>query len=162
MKATFTIKDGITPLVSRMTNKLDSAGRKKVMEVIGMAMRNWAMEAFTDAGKRPAGWKAKRDGTPSTLQGAGTPVLRRSLRIEATASEVTVGSDRPYALIHQVGGTITAKAGGALRFQSGGKRFTVKKVTMPARPYLPVTASGAIMAGAAEDAMDAALHEICG
>ena len=159
MNATFTTSDGITPAVRALIKKLDGSGRQKVMEVIGMAMRNWAMEAFTNPAMRPTPWAAKRDGTASTLQGK-SPVLRRSLRVEATASEVTIGTDRAYALIHQLGGVIEAKAGGALRFQAGGKWFTAKKVTMPARPYLPVMPGGAMMPAAAEEAMEAALGEL--
>jgi len=126
-----------------------------------MSLRNWAMEAFTDAGMRPAQWAPKKDGTASTLQGRNMGVLRRSLRIEATESSVTIGSDRPYARIHQEGGTIEAKNGGWLRFKTAdGKWVTVRQVTIPARPYLPVMTDGAIMPAAMEDAADAALGEL--
>lgn len=45
--------------------------------------------------------------------------------------------DVRYALIHELGGTITAKAAKALAIQlpDGGVAF-VKSVTIPARPYL--------------------------
>jgi phage gpG-like protein len=160
MKFTLSIKDGISPKVDALLRKQSGAGRKAALAVMGMVLRDWAMEAFTDASKRPAAWKAKADGTASTLQGK-SPVLRGSLRVEATAEEVTIGTDRKYALIHQVGGVITAKAGGALRFKgSNGKWVTVKQVTMPARPYLPVMASGAIMPAAGEEAAAAVLDEM--
>ena len=161
MKATLSIKDAISPAVHAMLVKSDGPGKKVILQVIGESLRNWAMEAFTDASMRPAPWKAKKDGSPSTLQGKNMGVLRRSLQVEATESTVTIGSDRPYARIHQEGGVIRAKGGGALRFQgSDGKWYMVKQVTMPARPYLPVGADGAIMPAAAEDAAEAALAEM--
>lgn len=159
MKATLTVTDTITPQIRAMIKKLDGSGRQRVMEVIGVALRNWAMEAFTDPSMRPTPWKAKMDGSASTLQGK-SPVLRRSLRVTATAKEAVIGTDRKYALIHQLGGVIKAKDAGALHFQSGGKWFTCKQVTMPARPFLPVMPGGGIMPAAAEDAMDAAIAEI--
>lgn len=161
MKGTLSIKDGISPKVDAMLRKLDGSGRKQMLQVIGEAMRNWSMEAFTTPSMRPAAWPAKKDGKPSTLQGV-TPVLRRSIRVESTSSEVIVGSDRPYARIHQEGGTITPKNGSALRFKIGERWVFAKKVDIPARPYLPVMASGAIMAAAAEEAAEAVIGELTG
>lgn len=49
------------------------------------------------------------------------------------------GVNRIYARIHQEGGVIKAKAGGALKFRIPGGGFAVvKAVRMPARPYLGV------------------------
>lgn len=160
MKATYTLSNAIGPAITRMIRAQSAEGRRKVMQVIGMAMRNWAMEAFTDPTMRPAVWPAKADGSASTLQGKLKGTLRGSLRVEATESEAVIGSDRVYARIHQTGGVIKASAGGALRFQIGGKWVMVKQVTMPARPYLPVNASGDVMPAALEDAADAAIGEM--
>lgn len=159
MQLTLSANDLISPNIRKMAAKLDGGGRKAVLTVMGDALRFWAMEAFTDEEKRPAPWADKMDGTPSTLQSAN-PTLRRSLRVEASANEVVVGSDRPYALIHQLGGEIRPKTGTLLRFQSGGVWFSVKKVTMPARPYLPITSAGGLMAGAAEEIAAVALAQI--
>jgi len=159
MQFAATATDLISPNIRKLVGTLDGGGKKKVLTAMGDALRFWAMEAFTDSDKRPAPWADKIDGTPSTLQSAN-PTLRRSLRVEATATEVVVGSDRPYALIHQVGGEIRPRTGTALRFQAGGKWFTVRKVTMPARPYLPIATSGGLMTGAAEEVASVALDQI--
>lgn len=52
------------------------------------------------------------------------------------------GSQLPYAKAHQFGATIIPRTDGvkALRFWIGGKQFDVKKVVIPARPYLGFTA----------------------
>lgn len=52
------------------------------------------------------------------------------------------GSNREYAAIHQEGGEIRAKSAGGLRFQiAGGGFVTAQKVSMPARPYLGLSAA---------------------
>lgn len=55
-----------------------------------------------------------------------TGSLRRQFHVQASANAVTVGNSMAYAAIQQFGG----KAGRG------------RKVTIPARPFLPVTASG--------------------
>ena len=57
-----------------------------------------------------------------------TRSLSRQFHVAASGSAVTVGNSMAYAAIHQFGG----KAGRG------------RKVTIPARPFLPVTASGAL------------------
>jgi phage gpG-like protein len=52
-------------------------------------------------------------------------------------ASVTIGSDRPYAAIHQFGGIIRPKSGGRLKFQVNGQWFSAKQVTIPARPFFP-------------------------
>lgn len=49
------------------------------------------------------------------------------------------GVNRIYARIHQEGGVIKAKSGGALKFRMPGGGFAVvKAVRIPARPYMGV------------------------
>jgi len=69
-----------------------------------------------------------------TLTQAGH--LAGSLSGRSGADFAEWGVNRIYAAIHQFGGEIRAK-GSALRFRLAGGGFaTVKKVTMPARPFL--------------------------
>lgn len=82
-------------------------------------------------------WKPTRKIGGSTL--IASALLLRSISARPpTKTAVEVGSNRVYAAIHQVGGTIRAKAGGVLRFRVGGNGGWVAKreVTIPARPYL--------------------------
>lgn len=62
--------------------------------------------------------------------------LSGTLRYQASDSGVVFGSDRPYATIHQFGGTITAKNAKALNVQGR----PVKSVAIPARPWLGLSA----------------------
>lgn len=51
------------------------------------------------------------------------------------------GTNRIYAAIHQFGGTITAKTSKGLRFQVPGAGWVTRRsVTLPARPYLGLSA----------------------
>ena len=63
--------------------------------------------------------------------------LRNSTTQIATARQVQRGTNVIYAAIHQFGGTITAKKAKALKFAIPGVGFrTVKKVKIPARPFM--------------------------
>ncbi len=64
--------------------------------------------------------------------------LRKSIVVgKISKDSVEIGSSLPYARIHQLGGEITPKAKQALLIPLGGDRYLkVKKVTIPARPYL--------------------------
>jgi len=85
--------------------------------------------------------------------------LKNLLRYQATRDELVLGSDRPYAAIHQLGGTISIAARSQQAYfrqdKSGsiGKQFVKKArsnfaqrvtigpytITMPARPYLGIS-----------------------
>lgn len=70
--------------------------------------------------------------------------LLRSITHRASNSGTSWGTNVIYAGIHQFGGTIKAKGGGALRFRIPGGGFaTVKAVKMPQRAFLGVNADDA-------------------
>ena len=69
-----------------------------------------------------------------------TARLRDSIDYAATPTKVMVGSNLPYARIHQYGGTIRPKKAKRLIFKGpGGEKIVAKQVTIPARPYLGVS-----------------------
>jgi len=63
--------------------------------------------------------------------------LMGSITSKATPQTVAVGTNKIYGLIHQVGGTITAK-GSHLAFSFGDRMVFAKSVTIKARPYLGI------------------------
>lgn len=75
---------------------------------------------------------------------AGAPLrdrglLQRSISSKATADGVIVGTNLRQAKIHQFGGTIRPKTKKVLVFPGpDGELIFAKKVTIPARPYLPL------------------------
>lgn len=150
MQARFTrVRDTLTPDLMRLwKNHKDT---KSIHSAIGLGLVSLAKRAFNDAGKRPASWAPKKDGTPSRLRKSGT--LAKSIRVtEATSRGTTIGSDRKYAAIHQLGGktparTIRARNGAALKFAMGGRIIYRRSVRhpgskIPARPFLPFYSSG--------------------
>lgn len=106
------------------------------------------------AALRPTPWKEKADGSPSNLKATGQ--LVHSFRLSADATSATVSTDwhgatiRGGPAIHQFGGVIKPKNAAVLRFQSGGRWWTVKSATMPARPFFPISPDGRLTPAAAE------------
>ena len=139
MKVTITAKDNISTALARM---VDGAARQGLMEAIGQAIVSQTKLAFDNAGLRPSPWPARTSGgSHALLKLSGT--LQRGISItELTEASVSVISDRIYAALHQFGGKIQAKNGGYLKFKIGGKWTSKKEVTIPARPFFPVTPSG--------------------
>lgn len=90
--------------------------------------------------------KTAPDGTPWKPNRAGTSILFKSgalddsIRHIVGGSDVEVGSNLIYAGVHQEGATIVPKNGNVLVFGAGGETIFAKKVTIPARPYLGVSA----------------------
>lgn len=99
------------------------------------------------AGKRWASYAplhpeyAKTKRGPSILIGRGnvSSGLIGSLTSQIHGHRLVWGSNKIYARIHQLGGTIRPKSAKALTFKMGGKLYKMKKVTIPARPYLGFT-----------------------
>lgn len=92
-------------------------------------------------------WKKGRKASGQTLIEAGL-LLRSIAARPAEAAAVEWGSNRVYAGIHQTGGTIRPKNGKVLRFKVAGGFVSAKSVTLPARPYLGVSAADAEQFGA--------------
>ncbi|WP_439861626.1 phage virion morphogenesis protein [Pseudomonas sp. MBLB4136] len=65
--------------------------------------------------------------------------------ITSTADRTTAawGTNRIYAAIHQFGGEIKAKGTAGLRFKIGERWATKRQVSIPARPFLGVSADDA-------------------
>ena len=111
-----------------------------VWPAIGEILRGSALRNFRQGGWWPAKWdKSAR----VKLQGGRTlvasTILRTSVHVTPEPNGVSVGTDVLYAGIHQYGGVIRPKRARALHFQiPGGDYVTVQKVTIPARPFLPV------------------------
>jgi phage virion morphogenesis protein len=115
--------------------------RQVLSETLGEQLVSSTIERFEDE-KGPDGedWKKSRraeDEGGQTLSDKGH--LKGSINYEASPAAVVVGtSDKIKGAIHQFGGDIKPQAGKALKFKTSTGFATVKKVTMPARPYLGI------------------------
>jgi phage virion morphogenesis protein len=138
--------DAVKKLLARAS--LDGAARTRLLQSIGVEMETQTQERF-DTQKSPDGdsWKALAQKTAayyaskgwtarSILVGEGT--LRDSItsEVQGGAWSTLVGVTMEYAAIHQWGGEIRPKSARALFVPGYGR---LKKVTIPARPYLGVS-----------------------
>lgn len=140
------IQDGITPVLARMLQ--DVQNREPVMRAVGQEIVSVTRQSFTNASLRPASWPSVKNKSGRPLYRTGA--LTRSITIARTSNDsVVVSTDRPYAMFHQFGTrgpyTIRARMAGALAW--AGARHPVKSVQhpgVPARPFFPFMASGAV------------------
>lgn len=118
MSAGFSIsltKDDVTKDLQKAIKKVQQP--EKLLKAVGVGIVGLAKEAFNNASLRPIPWVPKKDGSKATLK-SREATLWRSLKVQSVNKRnVRVGSDRPYAAIHQLGG---------------------KTRPMPARPYFPI------------------------
>lgn len=91
--------------------------------------------------------KTAPDGTPWAPNRNGTPILAEtgqhllaSLAWYASAEEAVWGASWEFAHIHQEGAVIVAKNAPYLTFFSGGAWRRAKSVTIPARPFIGLSA----------------------
>lgn len=119
-----------------------------------ISQANLAIGAQGRASKTKRFEKAKQRGKASilrreSLKAMGNKILsqsgdlKKSIIFEADDLKVTVGPADyvKYARIHQFGGVIKPKSKNALFVPCGKRMLRLKKVTIPARPYLLVPQS---------------------
>jgi phage virion morphogenesis protein len=102
-----------------------------------------------DQQKSPSGqpWKPLN---PEYARGKrGTKILQEqgmrggllgSITYEVGPDSVTIGTNKVYAAAHQFGATILPRTADVLVFRMGGKVVFARKVTIPARPFLGISA----------------------
>lgn len=114
---------GFDKALGKAAHKLGDT--QALMESVGEALRSGTIERF-DAEEDPQGKKWKP--SARAMAGGGKTLdkeshLKDSIDYATTSDKVMVGSNLPYARIHQL----------------GGKTGKGHKVDMPARPYLGVS-----------------------
>ncbi len=127
---------GLDRALDRAARELSN--KKKLLSAVGEVMISGTLQRFQDE-EDPDGqpWTATRRGGKILSL---TARLQRSIEKHVTDDAVMVGSNLVYALIHQMGGTITPKNGQYLKFKTqGGQWVQVREITIPARPYLGIS-----------------------
>lgn len=119
------VRDQVTAVLDAIGAK--ARDRRPVAEAMGLALVSLAIRSFNAPEVRAAPWAALKQSTIDRKMKEGTSdailkrrgLLWRSWRVvESTPNYVKVGSDRPYASVHQWGS---------------------KNGAIPARPMLPMT-----------------------
>jgi len=127
--------------------RLEALGRIEFHELLdGLArmgqqqtQRRIESEKTTPDGKA---WPLTQDGRPALFV-SGTH-LYRSIDHEAGATQARWGSGWIGAKVHQFGAVIVPKEAKALHFLLDDLDVFAKKVTIPARPYLGISAQNAL------------------
>lgn len=153
------IRDKLSPSLAKKAAAIKD--RKPILEAMGLQLVSITKRSFSDAALRASAWPARTSGgSHSLLRKSGA--LWQSIRItETTNDHVTVGTDRIYGAVQQLGAVIVPKAAPALKFQlPGGKWVSAKKVTIPARPFFPFNKDGQMTAIALDKIRKVALAKI--
>lgn len=120
-----------------------------LMRAIGAGLADNTRDRF-NAEQDPAGnaWKPLRDFYAPLKKGPGIlresgmrDGLQGSITFEANADEVSVGSNKIYAGVHQFGAVIRPVRAKALVFPTAFGLVRARQVTIPARPYLGISAA---------------------
>lgn len=123
MKISISVRDGISADLAKKIGAMKNA--RPVLQAMGQSLVNIAKGSFDQPGLRAAVWPQRRRDTGKPLL-IRTTSLRRSLRIVSVSNEsATVGTDRPYAAVHQFGSSKKKGRGSGI----------------PPRPFWPLTGS---------------------
>lgn len=144
-KITFKVDDRLAVKKLALLDKVAS-DPQPIYATIGRVLVNRIRLCFKlgiDPWNNP--WAALKIRKGQPLRDTGR--LQRSITSRPDKEGVTVGTNVFYAPVHQFGATITPKKAKRLVFPGpGGKLIFAKKVVVPARPFLPLRRSGAVVA----------------
>lgn len=130
---------GFDTAIAKAGHKM--ANHAALLASVGEALVSGTVKRFADE-ESPDG-KGWEPSARAALEGGKTLTdtgrLRNSIDYAATPDKVMVGTNLPYAMIHQKGGTIRPKAKKHLKFKGANGWATVDEVDMPARPFIGVS-----------------------
>lgn len=111
-----------------------------LMEAIGALGESQTRRRITDEKTAPDGsaWPPNAEGT-SILLRTGEHLLG-SIAYTASGDQAQWGASWEYAHVHQDGATIKPQSAPALAFSVGGKSVHARQVTIPARPFVGLSA----------------------
>lgn len=121
-------------------DRLADLDESELLTGIGSMGENQTRRRIESEKTSPDGvpWKPNREGTPTLLRSGDH--LHNSLAFEVGSGLVRWGASWEYAHVHQYGATIVPKGAKPLSFTSGGRRRYAKSVTIPARPFVGLSA----------------------
>lgn len=113
-----------------------------VQEIVQLG-ENQTRKRIESGGPGPDGakWPPNKEGTPILFRTGRH--LHDSIASSASGTSGEWGAAWEFAHVHQEGAVITPKSAGRLVFMLGDKRVFAKKVTIPARPFVGVSAEDA-------------------
>jgi len=129
------VLDAMADRARDMTGLMDGIGAY----LMGATVQNFDEQAAPDGTPWKPSIRATMEGGVTLARGGpGGGRLKGSFSYLASAHEVIVGTNTPYAAIHQFGGVIVPVSADALHFVIGGRHIFAQRVVMPPRPYLGI------------------------
>jgi len=112
----------------------------ELMTAVGALGESQTRRRISDEKTSPEGeaWKPNLEGTSILLE-TGSHLLA-SVAYSASADMAEWGAAWEYAHVHQYGATIKPKEADKLVFSLGGNTVFAKEVTIPARPFVGLSA----------------------
>jgi len=101
--------------------------------VLGTVHDRFKQGEGPDGKKWPESHRARAEGGQTLVD---TRHFQNSFTYRASTDRVDVGTNWPYAHVHQEGRVIKPRRARALRFSAGGRLAVKKQVEIPARPVL--------------------------
>lgn len=112
------------------------AARRRLLNAIGHGALERVLTGFEQS-RDPYGMRWKdlkyRQGQPLRDRG----LLMNSINVRVTSSSFELATDRKGARLHQHGGVVVPRRAKMLAFKVNGRTVFAKKVTIPARPFVP-------------------------
>jgi len=138
-------RNTLTPALRAAAARLRST--RPVVEAMCLAVLSISQRAFSQSALRAAPWPNLSDGSAARLRRSGQ--LWKGLHVAGVGERSgLVGVNAIYGAVHQFGATIRPKSGKSLVFRLGGKTVFARKVTIPARPFLPFSVDGKLIPAA--------------
>lgn len=144
MSASITLEigniEGLQALVSRIA-KFTKLNEHELLTEIGALGESQTRRRITSEKTAPDGspWPKNKEGT-SILHKTGRHLLD-SIAYTVSGNTTEWGASWEFAHVHQNGAVIKPKTAKALSFMMGGKRVSAKQVTIPARPFVGLSAA---------------------
>ncbi|HFC8518916.1 TPA: phage virion morphogenesis protein [Neisseria weaveri] len=155
------LKHGLGQLLKNATDT------RPMMRAIATEMVSLTEDNFENENWGGQKWEGENNGKSKRAIAEGGKTLQLSGQLAGSISTkvgndfARIGSNKKYAAIHHLGGTIKAKNKPYLVFPvAGGGWRKVKSVNIPARPYLPINGAGQLQNGAERSLLDIALKSL--
>lgn len=126
-----------------------------IMRALATELETMTADNFDSESFGGAAWVRKKFGGGQTLTKTGE--LRDSITSSASSTTATIGTNVVYARIHHFGGRIQAKNKPYLAFATPSGFAKVKSVSLPSRPFLPISPDGELQSGGDDRLLEAAL-----
>lgn len=135
----------------------NASNSRVIMQGLATELETMTADNFESESFGGQAW-VRSTGRGKTLHDTGE--LKNSVTSSATSHTASVGTNVAYARIHHFGGTIHAKNKPYLAFAIPNGFARVKSVTLPSRPFLPVSPDGKLQSDGDRRLMEVALSAL--